>query len=250
MSAVLASIGHNNPPEQTPFDLSKAAIEDLVMEAGNWLDGSGVQSEADAEAVSKLIDMLRKEIKTADERRVAENKPFDDGKAEVQARYAPLIADTKSVKGAAVLAIETAKAALAPWLRKKDDEQRAAAAEARRKADEEAASAVEAIRAARQGDPDLEARIAAEALLEKAKQTEADARRAEGAKAHAKGGTRAIGLRTVWKGEVTDANAFARWVWTNRNAELLTFLADLARREVAGGARSLAGVTITEEKVL
>lgn len=250
MSAVLATIGHNNPPEATPFDLSKAAIEGLVMEAGNWLDGSGVQSETDEEAVSKLIDDLRKEIQTADKRRVAENRPFDDGKAEVQARYAPLIADTKSVKGSAVLAIETAKAALAPWLRKKDDAQRAIAAEVRRKADEEAAAAVEAIRAARQGEPDLEARIAAEALLEQAKQTEADARRAESAKAHAKGGTRAIGLRTVWKSEVTDANALAKWVWSNRNPELLTFLADLARREVHGGMRAIPGVAITEEKVL
>ena len=66
MSAVLAAIGHNNPPEPTPFDLSKAEIESLYMEAKNWLDGEGVTTEAQAEAVSKLIDLLRKAEKAAE----------------------------------------------------------------------------------------------------------------------------------------------------------------------------------------
>lgn len=243
MSAVLATIGHNNPPEATPFDLSAAESEDLVLEAKNWLDGSGVNSEADAEGVSKLLDMARKGSKRADEARKAEKRPHDDAGKAVQAKWAPVISRY-------TLTEDTCKQALAPYLRKKDDEQKAIAAEARRKADEEAAAAVEAIRASRQGEADLEAREQAERQLEQAKQSEADARRAEGAKAHAKGGTRAVGLRTVWKSEVTDANAFARWVWTNRNDELLTFLADLARREVHGGMRAIPGVTITEEKVL
>ena len=44
-----------------------------------------------------------------------ENEPFDL-KAEVQARYAPLIGNTKAVKGKTVLAADACKAALAPWL--------------------------------------------------------------------------------------------------------------------------------------
>lgn len=250
MSAVLAAIGHNNPPDPTPFDLSKAEIEGLVIEAKNWLDGSGVKTETDAEAVSKLIDLLRKAVKTADDRRITENKPFDDGKAEVQARYAELIADTKTKKGSAVLAIETAKAALAPFLKAKQAAIDAAAKAAREKADEEAAAAVEAIRAARNGEPDLEAKEQAEALLRQAEQAEIDARHAEKAKAHATGGTRAIGLRTVWRAEMTDANAFAKWVWMNRNEELVAFLADLADREVKTHHRNLPGVAAIEDKVL
>lgn len=250
MSAVVATIGHNLPPEPTPFELSREEIDGLVTEAKNWLDGSGVKTEADADAVSKLIDMLRKAIKTADERRIAENKPFDDGKAAVQARYAPLIADTKAVKGVAVLAIETAKAALAPYLKRKDDELKAKAAEARRIADEQAAAAVEAIRAARQGVPDLEAREDAERLLAGAIKAETIASKAEGAKAHATGGTRAIGLRTAWRSEMFDANAFAKWVWVNRNEELVAFLAALAEREVKTHHRDMPGVTAIEDKVL
>jgi hypothetical protein len=250
MSAALATIGHNHPPELTPFDQSKAEIEGLYLEAKNWIDGSGVTTETEAEQVSKLIDMTRKAMKTADERRVAENVQFDAGKAEVQARYAPLIADTKSTKGKAVLAIEAAKQALAPYLQRKQDEIDAAAAEARRIADEKAAAAVEAIRASRQGDPDLDAREAAEALLTEAKRAETAAKRVEGTKAHATGGTRAIGLRAVTVATLDDANAFAKWVWTNRNKDLVDFLSGLAKREVAAGHRSLPGVTVTEEKVL
>lgn len=243
MSAVIATIGHNNPPEPTPFDLSAAESEDLVLEAKNWLDGSGVNSEADAEGVSKLLDLARKGSKRADEARKEEKRPHDEAGKAVQAKWAPVISRYD-------LTADTCKQALAPYLRKKDDEQRAAAAAARQKAEDEAAAAVEASRAARQGAPDLEAREQAEVLIEQAKQSEADARRAEGAKAHAKGGTRAIGLRTVWKSEVTDAQALARWVWSNRNDALLAFLADLARREVHGGMRTIPGVAITEEKVL
>lgn len=243
-------LNHNNPPEPTPFDLSKAEIEGLYMEAKNWLDGEGVTTEAQAEAVSKLIDLLRKAEKAADDRRIAENKPFDDGKAEVQARYAPLIANTKAVKGMTVLAIETAKAAIAPFLLAKQAKIDAAAKAAREKADEEAAAAVEAIRAARQGEPDLEAKEQAEALLRQAEQAEIDARHAEKAKAHATGGTRAIGLRTVWRAEMTDANAFAKWVWTNRNEELVEFLAALAEREVKAHHVSMPGVTAIEDKAL
>jgi len=247
MSAVLATIGHNNPPELTPFEQSASEIDGLVTEAKNWLDGSGVNSETDAAAVSKLIDELRKAGKKADERRIAENKPFDEGKAEVQARYNPLI---QKDRGVVDVAIKAAKDALAPFLKRKADALAAEQAEARHIADDKAAAAVEAMRASRQGEADLEARQHAEALVVEAKQAEKSAKKAEGTKAHATGGTRAIGLRTVWKGEVTDANAFARWVWTNRNAELLTFFADLAQREVHGGTREMAGVTITEEKVL
>lgn len=249
MSAAIAAIGHNQPPADapTPFDLSKEEIEGLVVEARNWLDGSGVKSEADEKAISKLIDMLRKAGAVAEERRKAEAKPFDDGKAEVQARYNPLI---QKDRGIVDIAIKTAKAALKPWLDAKEAAIEAAAAEARRIADEQAAAAVEAIRAARQGEPDLEARETAEAMLVQAKHAEADARRAEKTKAHATGGTRAIGLRSVWRGEIADAREFAKWVWSNRNDELLAFMAGIVKSEVTSGARSLPGVSIVEERVL
>jgi hypothetical protein len=54
-------------------------------------------------------------------------KPFDEGKAEVQGRYNPLIQDKR---GKTDLAIAACNDTLKPWLKKIEDEQRAEAAKA------------------------------------------------------------------------------------------------------------------------
>lgn len=240
---------HNQPPEPTPFDLSKTEIDDLAEEARNWLDGAGVNSEADADGVSKLIDKLRKAISTADERRKTEKKPHDDAISEIQGRYNALIGETKAVTGTAILAIDVAKKALAPWLAKVEAAQRAAAEAARIAAEEAQAAAIEAMRASR-ASADLAAREAAEALAQQAKAADRIATKAENVKAHAKGGTRAIGLRTVWTHKVTDSKALAAYVWTNHRADLDVFLDAFAKRLVDGGNHSIPGVTVTMERVL
>jgi hypothetical protein len=237
---------HNNPPEPTPFDLSKDEIEGLFGEAKNWLDGSGVNSAADAEGVSRLLDMIRKATATADERRKVEAKPFDDGKAEVQTRYGLLIGDTKSVKGKAVLAAECCKRALTPWLDKVEADKRAVAEAARKEADAKAAAAQEALRTS--SHDDLLAREAAEEQLREAGKAEAAAKRAEKDKAHAKGGTRAVSLRSTFRPEITDATAFARWLWSDHKQELIGHLMTIAERHVANGARTLPGVTVHEDR--
>lgn len=244
-------IGHNNPPAETlpsPFEMSEVEIGDLYAEAKNFLDGEPITSQAMADAVSKLIDDLRKAGKTADERRIAENKPFDDGKAEVQARYAPLIADTKSVKGKVVLGIEAAKQALAPWLQKLEDEQRAAAKKAREEADAKAAEAQAALRASQVAD--LEKREAAEALIREAQKAEAAAAKAEGVKAHATGGARAIGLRSVWRAEMVNGREAAGHYWRTRREEVDAFFQGLADADVRTGARDIPGFIISEMRVL
>lgn len=244
-------IGHNNPPveiEPTPFEMSEVEIGDLYAEAKNWLDGEPVSSQMQADGLSKLIDDLRKAAKLADERRVDENRPFDEGKAEVQARYAPLIADTKSVKGKAVLAIDMAKKTLAPWLQKLEDEKRAAAEAARKIADEKARIAQEALRASQVDD--LAKREAAEALIREAQKAEAKAVFAEGDKAHAKGGTRAMGLRSVWRAEMVDGRAAAGHYWQTRRAEVDAFFQGMADADVRAGKRDIPGFNIIEDRVL
>lgn len=243
-----APIGDNVPPvAPTPFDLSRGEIEGLYGEAVHWLDGSGVQTQADADGVSRLLDMLRKATKTADERRVAENKPFDEGKAEVQARYGTLIADTKAAKGKAVLAMECCKKALAPYLAKIEDEKRAVAAAARAEAEAKAREAALAFQVSRATD--LEAREQAEALARDAAEAERLARRAENDRAGAKGGARAVTLRTRCRPEITDPRAFARWAWEHHYAELTSHLQTIADRHCANGQRAMPGVTIHEERV-
>lgn len=247
-----AIVGNNNPPveiEPTPFEMSEVEIGDLYAEAKNFLDGEPISTQAMADAVSKLIDDLHKAGKLADERRVAENKPFDDGKAEVQARYAPLIAETKAITGKVPRGIEIAKKALEPWLKKLEDEKRAAADAARKIAEEAEAKAQEALAAARAAG-NLDGRDVAETLLLEAKQADAAATKAENSKAHATGGTRAMGLRSVWRAEMTDGRAAAGHYWTTRRAEVDAFFQGLADADVRAGKREIPGFLVLETRVL
>lgn len=242
-----AVTGHNKAPEPTPFDRSREEISDLFDEAKNWLDGEGVQSQADADGVSLLLDKIRKAAKLADDRRKDENKPFDDGKAAVQAKYAPLIADTKGERGKTVLASEACKKALAPYLARLEAEKARVAAEARRKADEEREAAERAVREARASD--LAAQEAAEAQLRQAKASETAAKRAENDKAHAKGGARAVTLRSTWSAELTDMRQAAQHYWKARPEEFAGFLKGLAKQDIGFGKREIPGFSVIETKV-
>ena len=61
MTAALATIGHNSEP--MPFRQSREEIEGLFAEASNWLDGSGVTTDADAlskiSVSAEVVDELR-----------------------------------------------------------------------------------------------------------------------------------------------------------------------------------------------
>ncbi|NIA72449.1 hypothetical protein HBA54_28070 [Pelagibius litoralis] len=243
-----ATIGGNNPPEPLPFEAISQRIDGLYDEAKNWLDGDPVTSQEMADGLNLLIDMIRKAEKEADELRKAENKPYDDGKAEVQARYAPLIGKTKAVKGKTVLALESAKKALTPWLEKLEAEKREAEAKAQAEAEAKRRAAEEAFKASQVTD--LAAREEAERLNEVANKAEIAARVAAKDKARAKGGAgRATTLRTYYRHELTDPTEFARWAWQHCQHEMYGFLNDLAKRMVDGNPhRELPGVKIHEEK--
>ncbi|WP_204165460.1 hypothetical protein [Methylobacterium sp. 17Sr1-1] len=242
----LAAMGHNGGPALTPFEVSRDEIDALCSEARHWLDAGGIKTQADADGVSKLLDLLRKAIKRADERRAAEAKPLDDAKAEIQARYGALIQDNKSGKGRAVLAVEVCKAALTPWLERQEAEKRAAAEAARREADERAREAALALQLSKPSD--IEEREHAEDLAREARRAEAVAGRAEQDRASARGGARAVTLRTTYRAEVTDATEFARWAWVNCRDEIVAALAVIAGRQVAAGTRGIPGVAVHEER--
>lgn len=232
-SGPLAGPGHNNPPK-TPFELSRDEIEALFIEATNWCDGSGVNTPAEEANVDELLNMLRAAEKVADAARKTENEPFDKGKAEVQARYNPILARVK-------LAMDACKKALAPYRQKIADEKAAAAEKLRLEAEAKRKAAEEAFRSSQVTD--LAQRAAAEDLLK-------DAQRADKAASKAsKAATTGLGLRTTYRTEITDQTAFARYVWTNHQSDLAAFLADLAPKLVARGLREMPGVTVTEEKV-
>ena len=232
--------------EPTPFDLARKAIDDLTMEARNWLDGVAVENQTQADSVGLLLDSLRRAKDDADAARVKENEPFDTGKAAVQERYAPLIADTKAKKGKAVLAITACKAALDGWLKKQDDDLKAAAAKAKAAADLAAAEAATAVKAA--AEADLPAKEAAEALVQASRKSTADAIRAFSARAHVAGGARSIGLTGVWKARLVDRQEAARHFWTKNPSAFDTVLQQLADESVRSGKRTIPGFEVYEDR--
>lgn len=242
---IVAGLGHNQPPEPTPFEAVKAEIEDLYAEAKGWLDGEPVATEGQAEAIGKLRDLLRAASKRAEELRKQEAKPFDDGKAEVQARYNPLI---QKDRGTVDLAVKACNAALAPYLRKKDDELREAARLEQRRAAKLAQEARDAAQAAARS-ADLTERESAEDLLAQAKDAVASMQRAEKAKPRVPGAARAIGLKSVWTPELTDPAAAIEHYRKVQPAALKEWMLEQARKDVRAGSRHIPGFQITEDKV-
>lgn len=244
-----AEIGHNNPPEPTPFDGIEAHINDLLGEAKNWADGSGIENQAQADDVGRLIEDLRKAAQAADDLRKEEARPFDEGKAAVQAKYAPLIADPKTKSpGKVWKAIDALKATLKPYLDRLRAEQEAEAKRKRDEAEEAARKAREAAAAAEASD--LDALEHAEVLADVAEQAAKDAKQAAGAKAQSRGGDRAIGLRTVWRAEMTDRKAALLHYLADRPETVVAWLQLQADADVRQGKRSIPGFNVVEDAVL
>jgi hypothetical protein len=116
----------NAPVE--PAVLFKEEVDDLLLEARNYLDGEPIANEEQANAVSSLLNRLRRVAKDADAARADEKRPHDERGKEVQAKWKPII-------DKADLAASTAKQALAPWLLQIEEQQQREAEVARQEAD-------------------------------------------------------------------------------------------------------------------
>lgn len=232
-----ATIGHNRPAD--PFVLFSESIEDLLVEANNYLDGKEIENEGQEQAVASILTRLRREANAADDQRKAEKKPHDEAAAAVQAKWQPLLKK-------ADMAVQAAKAALSSFLQKKEGAQRAAAQAARQEAEQQAAAAREA--AEKASPSDLAGQTTARVLAENAAAAEKLAKRLEKAPVQAKGGERAVGLRTSYQAEIIDPVAFGKWAWANRKEEYVAFLTSLAIRECRHGPRDLPGVRVTQQR--
>lgn len=240
-------IGSNMPP-LSPFEAAEKAVNDIYDETVLWLDGKTIDSQALADGVANLLAEIRKAEKKADDARVAEKTPLDEAIKEIQLRYAPLIADTKAVKGKTVLASAACKDALQPWLDAEDHRIREEARIAREEADRQRREAEEALRASEAAN--LAERAAAEELLAAAKKADAAANTAERQTAKAGGAFgRSASLRTVWTAAITDEVVAARTVWAQARPEMIEFILGWAERQVRLGRRELPGFEITETKV-
>jgi len=234
-----AGLGHNQPPEPTALEAFQAHMEDLRTEAGNWLDGSPVENQAQADEVSRLMDAHRKATKDADAARAEEKKPHLEAGKAIDAKWKPLI-------DGANLTVDACKKTLAPWLMKLDAEKRATADAARAEAEAKAQAAAEAMRAA--APTDLAAREEAEALVDAARAAERAASKAEGDRAQSHGGSRATSLRSYYSPVLMDGVIAARHYWDRNREACEAFFLALAKTDVQNGARSIPGFDVIEEK--
>ena len=241
----VAAPGHNMPPADSPFEAIKTHIDDLYAEAKAYLDGEPISTQGQADDVARLRGMIDEAAKAADAARKLENEPFDTGKAEVQARYAPLISDTKGVKGKTVLALEACRKALTPWLLKLDAEREAAAKAARVEADRLADEA----RTKAQTATSIDEAEQAEAMFADAKAASHEAASIGSDRARVHGGDyRAVILKDNWTARIIDPTAALRWAWTDHRADLEAYALQLAQADVRAGKRTLPGFEITNER--
>lgn len=243
MEAALSETGNTRiamGANMSPFDLISTEISDLYDEAKNWLDGAVAETQEVHDEIERLMGLFADAEKRANALRVEENEPFDAGKDEVQKRYAPLIANTKSTTGKTVRAIAACKAALEPFRLKKE----AAAKEEARKIREEAEAADRAAQAAfaQSSVADLEQREEAERMAKHA------ASLAKAATKATKAATTGTGLVTYWQTVVTDPRALAGHYWKTKSAAVDAFFLALAESDVLRGAREIPGCAITEQK--
>lgn len=240
-------IGHNMPPGPTPYEAARDKINELYEESSLWLDGQPIASQEQADGLAALLRLMQDAAKRAEDARKAEVKPLDEAKAAIQARYAPLIGDTKAGKGKAVRAIDSMKAAHTAWLVKLDQAKREAARKAREEADRQAREAQEAVRAAdRANIVEMEA---AERRIAEAKAAEAAASKAERDKAGAKGfAGRGVGLRTTYEPEVADVREACRHYFATRPEAFAAVCLQLAREDFRRGLREVPGIRCVERK--
>ncbi|WP_028753696.1 hypothetical protein [Rhizobium leucaenae] len=238
-----AAIGDNGgPPLDAPpseFDLIKTEIEDLFMEATNWCDGEPIGDQATHDAIERLYDGLHAAGAKAEKLRVKEKEPFDTAIAEIQSRFAPLIADNKSVKGKVTLGKQELSKLLTPWRTKIAAEKAAEAARIAEEAAEATRAATEAIRAS---SGNLARRESAEELLADAKRLEKTASQSW------KAATTGTGLRTVWVATLVDAEAGLDWAYGRDPARFTALVQQMADEACRGGVRAVPGFVVLEEK--
>lgn len=215
-----------------PFTEIVLEVDDLYAEVANWADGTPVENQEQCDA----LDALDKALLDADKRREAirkeEARPFDEGKAAVQAKHNP-------VKDKVARARDVISKPRSDWKAKLAAEKAAKAAEAARIAEQERQKAIEAMRAS---SGDLEAREEAERQLETAKEAEAFAKREN------KRATTGLGLRTVWVATMTDKREAVRSTFALDPQAFVDLAQEIANRAAKTGTREIPGFEITEQK--
>jgi hypothetical protein len=245
-AATIPTIGHNNPPSApTTYAEAKARIDDLYGEAKNWADGQPIATQAQADAVSRLKGMIAEAEKQAEALRKIEAKAFDDGKAEVQTRYMPLIGDKG--RGLTDKATTALQRLLTPWLLKLDAEVQARRVEAERVA-QAAIEAAQVIAAAADMARLDDAEVVEEAVQE-AKTAIRKVKAADNDRARVGGGEyRSTLLKNNWVATLEDGDIALSHYWKMQRGACEAFLADLAAKDLRVGKRTIPGFVVDNQK--
>lgn len=235
----LAVAGHNAPPADA-FDELVKELDDLYSTAKDFCDGEPIGSEEMAAVITELHDRIHECGKRAEALRVDEKKPLDDKIAAIQARFHPLIGNTKAGKGKVILAKEACQNLLTPWRTRVAAEK---AAEAARIAAEAEAARQLAAQAMQASAGNLAEREAAEEMLADAKALEKTARRSE------KAATTGLGLRTTWVAVLENEEVAMDWCWERARSEVLSVAQRNADEVVRGGLRKVPGFRVEERRV-
>lgn len=224
--------GHNNPPRHESFAM---ALDDVRLEAGNYLDGEPIETQEQADAVGVIMGTARDIKRDADKARKEDKEPHLKAGREVDASYKPVLQKADDI-------VRAAQSALAPFLAAKQRKQELAAQKARVEAERKASEARKAEQAASASIDDVEAA--------RAKQKEADkalkaASKAEKAKPLVAGSGRSIGLRSRQIAVVESHRELLLWIASNDKPALDVFLEDYASKALPS---KLPGVRIDTER--
>lgn len=225
----------NAPPD--PYDAHAANVDSLYEEVGHWADGQEIETDAQAEAVQRLLGDVKDAITACTAAQDDAIKPLTAQVTEIRERWYPLIADTTKLKGKAVRAKKVLLDALTVWGNKVRARQAAEAEAARKIATEAAAKAVEA---AKEAAGDLKASEAAEDLIGQAQAALRTANRAENATV--------AGMRANWVvAGVTDETALLKHYWATNRQAIVQAALELARQDVRAGRRTIPGLVIENQ---
>lgn len=236
---VLGDLSHSpeNAPAEVKYD---SMLDDLKLEAENWLDGEPLSSQDQADQVTRLVDAAAKLEKQIEADRKAEKEPHLEAGRAVDAKFKPLAERASQI-------VRLAKKALTPWLEAVQAEKRRKELEAIKAAEDARARLAEQHRATVDNATFADERVT-EQMEADAKDAEKAAREAAKQSVTTKGGDTTIKLRPVWLVNMTNPAEYLKHCKVAHPDELKAFLYDQARKDVRAGSRSLPGCSIWSEQ--
>ncbi len=222
-SAGSATIGHNQPPEDkyAPY---RDRTHDIVESANDWLKSvKEITDLPTAKACDDFLKQISDEIAAIKSDRMAWNKPYEDAVKANNEAFRPISTLLEKCQ-------ELLKPLKVRWLQREKDRL------AKERAEKEAAALKamqDAADAAAKATTSVEAAVRADEAQERASELLDAAQKASTAKAQVKGdyATKASGLRTYWKAEITGfRQAMLHYENHPKMVELVQELADADAR--------------------